>query len=132
MKGSIENKAFAKSKGEKIKYARERFGLSITGLSEATGVSQPYISQIEAGQKTPSNRILMSIAKALNIPGEFLLRDDIKTLEQYEAAESIAHKLDSRFLNYAVVINKAVEANITPEEIDEVLTIIKKHKSHQS
>lgn len=40
-----------------------------------TDVSNAYLSQIERGMHEPSVRVLRSIAEALNIPADSLLRD---------------------------------------------------------
>jgi transcriptional regulator with XRE-family HTH domain len=46
--------------------------LSIRKLAELTGVSNPYLSQIERGVRKPSAEILRSIADALSIRTETL------------------------------------------------------------
>ncbi|MCL1594179.1 MAG: helix-turn-helix domain-containing protein [Actinomycetia bacterium] len=58
--------------GSFIKEQRERSALSIRKLAELTGVSNPYLSQIERGVRTPSAEILRSIAGALSIRTETL------------------------------------------------------------
>lgn len=58
--------------GEFIKEQRERSALSIRKLADLTGVSNPYLSQIERGVRTPSAEILRSIAGALSIRTETL------------------------------------------------------------
>jgi transcriptional regulator with XRE-family HTH domain len=55
-----------------IREQRERSALSIRKLAEMTGVSNPYLSQIERGIRTPSAEILRSIAGALSIRTETL------------------------------------------------------------
>jgi transcriptional regulator with XRE-family HTH domain len=58
--------------GSFIREQRERSALSIRKLAEMTGVSNPYLSQIERGIRTPSAEILRSIAGALSIRTETL------------------------------------------------------------
>ena len=58
--------------GSFIKEQRERSSLSIRKLADMTGVSNPYLSQIERGIRTPSAEILRSIAGALSIRTETL------------------------------------------------------------
>jgi transcriptional regulator with XRE-family HTH domain len=55
-----------------IKDQREKSSLSIRKLAELTGVSNPYLSQIERGIRTPSAEILRSIGPALSIRTETL------------------------------------------------------------
>lgn len=58
--------------GSFIKEQRERSALSIRKLADMTGVSNPYLSQIERGIRTPSAEILRSIGDALSIRTETL------------------------------------------------------------
>ena len=58
--------------GSFIKEHRVKSALSIRKLAEMTGVSNPYLSQIERGIRTPSAEILRSIAGALSIRTETL------------------------------------------------------------
>lgn len=60
--------------GFALKYYRTKRGLSLSQLSEITGISKSYISRIEKGErKSPSVTLLYEMAKGLNIPMENLL-----------------------------------------------------------
>ena len=67
--------------GEKVRYAREKKGLTARELAEKAKITQPYISEIENGKRTPSAKTIMGLAHALDVPGEFLLRNDVKTIK---------------------------------------------------
>jgi transcriptional regulator with XRE-family HTH domain len=58
--------------GAFIRAQRQMANLSLRELSAMTDVSNPYLSQIERGLSEPSARVLMSIAKALNLSAEAL------------------------------------------------------------
>ncbi|GAA0367397.1 helix-turn-helix domain-containing protein [Actinoallomurus spadix] len=58
--------------GEYIREQRKRAKVSLRQLAEATGVSNPYLSQIERGLRKPSAEILQQIAKGLRISAEAL------------------------------------------------------------
>jgi transcriptional regulator with XRE-family HTH domain len=58
--------------GEFIRDQRNGARLSLRKLSEAAGISNPYLSQIERGLRKPSAEILQQIAKALRISAETL------------------------------------------------------------
>lgn len=54
--------------GQYIKDLRKEKGLTSRKLSELSGVSQPYISQLETGRNTkPSPEILQKIASSLDV-----------------------------------------------------------------
>lgn len=60
--------------GQFIREQRNAAQLSLRALAERAGVSNPYLSQIERGLHEPSVRVLSSIARALNLSAETLLR----------------------------------------------------------
>ncbi|GAB3652299.1 helix-turn-helix transcriptional regulator [Actinocorallia lasiicapitis] len=58
--------------GEYIREQRQRAKISLRQLAEQTGVSNPYLSQVERGLRKPSAEILQQIAKGLRISAEVL------------------------------------------------------------
>ena len=60
------------SLGEFIAAQRRAAELSLRQLAEQTGVSNPYLSQIERGLRKPSAEVLQQLAKALRVSAETL------------------------------------------------------------
>ena len=58
--------------GAFIRDLRENAKISLRQLAEQTGVSNPYLSQIERGLRKPSAEVLQQVAKALRISAETL------------------------------------------------------------
>jgi transcriptional regulator with XRE-family HTH domain len=58
--------------GAYIRAQRENAKVSLRQLARSTGVSNPYLSQIERGLRTPSAEILQQIARGLRISAEAL------------------------------------------------------------
>jgi transcriptional regulator with XRE-family HTH domain len=58
--------------GDYIREQREQAKISLRQLSQAAGVSNPYLSQIERGLRKPSAEILQQVAKGLRISAEAL------------------------------------------------------------
>jgi transcriptional regulator with XRE-family HTH domain len=58
--------------GAYIRSQREGAQVSLRQLAKATGVSNPYLSQVERGLRKPSAEILQQIAKGLRISAEAL------------------------------------------------------------
>lgn len=58
--------------GEFLREQRTTAQLSLRQLADLTGVSNPYLSQIERGLRRPSAEVLQQIAKALRISAEQL------------------------------------------------------------
>lgn len=56
-----------------VKVWREYRGMTQVQLSETTGLSTPYISQIETGKRTGTLESLQAIAGALNVDLDMLV-----------------------------------------------------------
>ncbi len=61
---------------ELIKAYREANGWTQTRLADESGVSQTYISELEAGKYSPNLSILRKLAYALGVPINELLQED--------------------------------------------------------
>jgi transcriptional regulator with XRE-family HTH domain len=76
--------------GEFIRAQRRSSRLSLRRLSEVSGISNPYLSQIERGLRKPSAEVLQQIARALGVPVEPLyMRAGI--LEATTDGELVSH-----------------------------------------
>ena len=58
--------------GSFIRSQRELAQVSLRQLAERSGVSNPYLSQVERGLRKPSADVLNQIAKALRVSAEVL------------------------------------------------------------
>jgi transcriptional regulator with XRE-family HTH domain len=58
--------------GEFLREQRRAAQLTLRQLADRTGVSNPYLSQIERGLRKPSAEVLQQIAKALRLSSEVL------------------------------------------------------------
>ena len=60
------------SVGDFIAAQRRAAELTLRQLAEQTGISNPYLSQIERGLRKPSAEVLQQLAKALRVSAESL------------------------------------------------------------
>ena len=60
--------------GSFIREQRHKAEMSLRELADKANISNPYLSQVERGLHEPSVRVLTSIASALNLSAETLLR----------------------------------------------------------
>jgi transcriptional regulator with XRE-family HTH domain len=82
------------SLGDYIKEQRGFAQYTLRQLAEVTGISNPYLSQIERGLRKPSAEVLQQIAKALRISAEALyVRAGI--LEARDGDRTVAEALHS-------------------------------------
>lgn len=69
--------AYAILDGESpIRVWREYRGYTQQQLSEAAGISKPYLSQIETGKRTGTTEVLSGIAKALELTIDDIVETD--------------------------------------------------------
>ena len=59
-----------------IAFWRHRRGLTQAVLAAEVGISQPYLAQIEAGQRTGEVRLYARLARALRVRMEDLVAED--------------------------------------------------------
>jgi transcriptional regulator with XRE-family HTH domain len=62
----------SESLGDYLREQRRGAQLTLRQLAEQTGVSNPYLSQIERGLRRPSAGVLQQLAKALRVSAETL------------------------------------------------------------
>jgi transcriptional regulator with XRE-family HTH domain len=81
--------------GEFIRRQRELAQLSIRQLADMCGISNPYLSQIERGLRTPSSMILQSLAKGLRLSAETLYAQagilDPQEAEESDVVKAVLH-----------------------------------------
>jgi transcriptional regulator with XRE-family HTH domain len=69
--------------GEKIRKRREELGMSLTDLSEASELSQSYISMIENGtRQAVSVKTISKLARALRLKTNYLTDDLTAAVDQ--------------------------------------------------
>lgn len=66
-----------KALGRRIQIARRDRGLTGEALSELCHINATYLRQIEAGRKSPSMEVLLTLCRALRVSPNFLLADDL-------------------------------------------------------
>jgi transcriptional regulator with XRE-family HTH domain len=81
--------------GEFLRRQRELAQLSVRQLADMCGISNPYLSQIERGLRTPSSMILQSLAKGLRLSAETLYTQagilDPEEVEESDVIKSVMH-----------------------------------------
>src|SRR4051812_24036331 len=65
--------------GAFIRQQRELQALSVRRLAALAGISNPYLSQIERGLREPSEEVLESIARQLELSAETLRAHDARS-----------------------------------------------------
>lgn len=87
---------------ENIKMLRKKLGWSQEFLAEKTGVSAPYITQIEVGLRTPSLAIVEKLASALKVEYKVLF-------ETQDTAKDVALNEFSKYLLESKLISAVTD-----------------------
>lgn len=114
------------SVGERIAIARKKADLSQNDLGRLIGVSQSFIYKLESGIKKPSVETLKKLAAVLKVKPEYLINDNIVIINDEQVPQQMR-----KFVNYAVVVDKAIDKGITPEELDGYIELIAQIKKKQ-
>ena len=67
--------------GERIKFFREKKGITVNKLANLSGISQSYLRDIELGNKQPTVEYLSYVCEALGITLEKFFSDEEKKSE---------------------------------------------------
>jgi len=86
-----------KSIGKKIKFLREKRGITQEKLAEKAGLSLDFIGKIEVNINKPGLRSLIKIANALDIPIKEIFDKDIKGSNPVVKKRKTIHKKRTQF-----------------------------------
>jgi transcriptional regulator with XRE-family HTH domain len=81
--------------GEAIRRQREASAVSMRQFAEIAGISNPYLSQIERGLREPSQRVLDSIARSLEVSVDALYAEAGIAPTPVPAASDVRQALQS-------------------------------------
>lgn len=68
MEGTSPLAAVLAEVGPRLRRVRDQRGVTLTELSDATGISKSTLSRLESGQRKPSLELLLPIAEAHQVP----------------------------------------------------------------
>jgi transcriptional regulator with XRE-family HTH domain len=83
---------------DNIKSLRKQLGWSQEFLAEKTGVSAPYITQIEVGKRTPSLDIVEKLASALGVEYKVLFEKENSSKDKGKSDFS-KHLLETKLIS---------------------------------
>ena len=80
----VDPKLAAETFGQRLGRLREDAGLSQSALARRVGISQSAVSQIEAGDRSPSYGMLVQLADALGVSIAYVVGGEIEQLSPVE------------------------------------------------
>ncbi len=104
--------------GSRLRLARKRSGLSMRSLADQMDpkVTPQAISKYEAGKMMPSSRVLVGLAKALDVSLDFLMSAQVEALDGLEFRKHSRTLARDRARAEAVLIDN-LERRLTIEQI---------------
>lgn len=107
--------------GQNISSIRKQRGYTLSELSERTGISKSYLSNIERNLKqNPSIHVIEKIAEVLNV--------DLKLLLKITEDTGTNHQLDQEWMDF---ISDLKQSGIAKERIHELKILIEFMKWHK-
>ncbi len=104
--------------GERLKLARKKAGFSLDKLAETLGgaVTKQALSKYERGLMMPGSKVLTELAKALDVTLDYLLGEEVLSLEGVDFRKKVRTTAKERARVEAAVIDQ-LERYLTVEEI---------------
>jgi XRE family aerobic/anaerobic benzoate catabolism transcriptional regulator len=110
--------------GERVRAWRTEHGMTRKALAAASGVSERYLAQLEAGQGNISVLLLRRVARAMSVPVEHLVREDdsprtervalvgLRGAGKSTVGEKLAQALEVPFIELDREVEKEAGANL--------------------
>ena len=88
--------------GTRIRFLREKHGISREAFAEIVGLSPFYIGQIERDERSMSIDSLTKICETLNVSTDYILKGYIKYMENISVHEAFEN-------NYSKLVDKEIK-----------------------
>lgn len=108
--------AFREAVGATVHALRTDFGWSLRTLSEQSGISVPYLSEIERGRKEPSGAMLAQLSAAFGLTLPALLGLVVERMEDDGASAPVPETLGSLLRRL-----REAEADLSADELAELV-----------
>jgi XRE family transcriptional regulator, aerobic/anaerobic benzoate catabolism transcriptional regulator len=109
--------------GERVRATRDRLGLTRKALSQASGVSERYLADLEVGAGNASLLVLRRVASALQLDMETLLADRAERSPQLNAViEQLARLTPADLAKARNLVTRAYPAH-TPGRVHRIALI---------
>lgn len=113
--------------GERIKYARNQKDMTQEELGKLIGISRSFVNHLETDRKKPSLETLIKLARTLSVSIDFLAEEDVKIILSDFMPKKEEKEKDNR-TPYDVIIDRAIDYDVTPEELAIQLEAIRQLK----
>lgn len=119
--------------GNKLRKLRDESKKPLRWLSERTGYSVSYLSDLEHNRKTnPSKEVIEKIAAAFNIVPSFFYEDEGEPVPLDYFAKHLPDDIkdwlnEEKSRPYVVLAKELSESDLTEEDIKDLVKFIRRH-----
>lgn len=115
--------------GVEIRRLRRQAGLTLADLAEAVGVSIVYVSQIERGDRhPPSPEGIRKLAARLGVPEQYGRLQALADRSRPSVEIALKGKTELEADMLLALARESEQGGLSPEAVEELLGILKKHK----
>ncbi len=109
---------------KRLRAMRNMLHLTQSSLAERTGITQPYLAELERGDKRPSIDVLEKLCGELNCSADYLL--GLSETKSYQPlSEERLPKMPSASGNSSDVMRMIAERNISHRDLKLALDLVK-------
>ena len=109
---------------KRLRAMRSMLHLTQSSLAERTGITQPYLAELERGDKRPSIDVLEKLCGELNCSADYLL--GLSETKSYRPLdEERLPKMPSASSNSSDVMRMIAERNISHRDLKLALDLVK-------
>jgi transcriptional regulator with XRE-family HTH domain len=109
------SEASSKTLGERIRELREERDLSLRELGKKLSLSAAFLSDVELGHRHPSDKILKSLARALDTSF-----DDLKAYDMRPTVQDLK-RLVTQNPAYGFALRKVMDKGVSPKDLIEFI-----------
>ncbi len=109
---------------KRLRAMRSMLHLTQTALAERIGITQPYLAELERGDKRPSLDVLEKLCGELNCSADYLLGLSDSKSYRPMSEENLPHGMPRRGIS-GDVLRIMAERNISGRELELALDLVK-------
>tara|TARA_R100001143_G_C3312561_1_gene110843 strand:- start:132 stop:482 length:351 start_codon:yes stop_codon:yes gene_type:complete len=79
--------------GKTIRIIRQAKGMKLNSLAKSAGVSVPFLSLVEGGDRQPSLHVLRKLAEGLSIPSEALILMSVGNNSELTSSDEVTTEI---------------------------------------
>tara|TARA_R110002096_G_scaffold374123_2_gene567678 strand:+ start:188 stop:538 length:351 start_codon:yes stop_codon:yes gene_type:complete len=101
--------------GKTIRIIRQAKGIKLSALAKKAGVSPPFLSLVEGGERQPSLKVLRNLAKELSVPSEALILMSVGNKSELKSSDEVTTEI-TKSVGRLIRLEEKLEALLKSRE----------------